>query len=188
MSRVQPAAWPKRQGWTQPLISHSRIILSSDASPMLGLRLLGSQKHKRSGWSPWATSATSNSLPQPHLDGSRFPPLSSFGVVMKRTSIYSITISSSSAAHSWNGARATCRPSPQANGRPSWETCTKTQWPKQDDSPTTFDPNVFWKHGGPLFFGDIWSADVAAGRHDPMRLLPCHCVVQMSTVDVPDVH
>ena len=63
----------------------------------------------------------------------------------------------------------------------------KTQWPKQDDSPTTFDPNVFWKHGGPLFFGDIRSADVAAGRHDPTRLLPCHCVVQMSTADDPDV-
>src|SRR6266571_8586503 len=91
---------------------------------MLGLRLLGSQKHKRSGWSLWATSATSNLLPQPHLDSSRFPPLSSFGVVMKRTSVYSITISSSSVAHFWNGAQATCCPSPQANGRPSWETHT----------------------------------------------------------------
>ncbi len=63
----------------------------------------------------------------------------------------------------------------------------KTQWPKRDDPPTaTFDPNVFWKHGGPLFFGDIRSADVAAG-HDPTRLLPCRCGVQMSMADDPDV-
>ncbi len=63
----------------------------------------------------------------------------------------------------------------------------KTQWPKWDDPPTaTFDLNIFWKHRGPLFFGDIWSADVAAG-HDPTCLLPCHCGVQMSMADDPDI-
>ena len=60
----------------------------------------------------------------------------------------------------------------------------KTQWPKRDNPPTEiFDAKVFWKHGGPLFFGDTWSADVAAGRHDPTSLLPCRCDVQMTTAD-----
>ncbi|KAI9429185.1 hypothetical protein H4582DRAFT_2089861 [Lactarius indigo] len=68
------------------------------------------------------------------------------------------------------------------------DTYWKTQWPKRDDPPTaTFDADVFWKHGGPLFFGDIRSAEVAAGHHEPTSLLPCRCGVQMSTADDPDV-
>ncbi|KAH9020356.1 hypothetical protein EDB85DRAFT_2153130 [Lactarius pseudohatsudake] len=64
----------------------------------------------------------------------------------------------------------------------------KTQWPKRDDPLTAiFDPDVFWKHGGPLFFGDIRSAKVAVGHHDPTSQLPCRCGVQISTADHPDV-
>ncbi|KAH9015824.1 hypothetical protein EDB85DRAFT_2156364 [Lactarius pseudohatsudake] len=64
----------------------------------------------------------------------------------------------------------------------------KTQWPKRDNPHTaTFDHDVFWKHGGPYFFGDIRSAEVAAGHHDPTSLLPCHCCVQMSMADDTDV-
>jgi hypothetical protein len=64
----------------------------------------------------------------------------------------------------------------------------KTQWPKGDNPPTeTFDANIFWKHGGPLFFGDTWSADVAAGRDKPTSFLPCRCNVQMTTADDENV-
>lgn len=64
----------------------------------------------------------------------------------------------------------------------------KTQWPRVDDlSATTFDANLFWKHGGPLFFGDTWSADVATGRDNPTSLLPCRCNVEMTTADDEDV-
>jgi hypothetical protein len=70
-------------------------------------------------------------------------------------------------------------------GNTYWKSC----WPLRDDlSPdTTFDPNLFWKHGGTLFFGNTLSADVAAGLHDPSSLLPCHCDVQMTTADDPEI-
>ena len=65
----------------------------------------------------------------------------------------------------------------------------KTQWPRVGDPPiATFDANLFWKHGGPLFFGDTWSADVAAGRDNPTSLLPCCCDVQMTTANDEAVH
>ena len=68
------------------------------------------------------------------------------------------------------------------------DTYWKTQWPKQDDpAAATFNPNVFWKHGGPLFFGNTRSAEVAVGHHDPTSLLPCYCRVQMTTANDPDV-
>ncbi|KAH9167410.1 hypothetical protein EDB89DRAFT_1910086 [Lactarius sanguifluus] len=44
----------------------------------------------------------------------------------------------------------------------------KKQWPKHNgNNLLTFDPKVFWKYGGSLFFGDERSADVAAGRYNP---------------------
>ncbi|KAF8260864.1 hypothetical protein EI94DRAFT_1705979 [Lactarius quietus] len=58
----------------------------------------------------------------------------------------------------------------------------KRQWP-----PQTFDAIVFWKHGGPLFFGDTWSTDVTAGCDNPTSSLPCRCDVQMTTADDEDV-
>jgi hypothetical protein len=50
-----------------------------------------------------------------------------------------------------------------------------------------FDPNMFWKYGGPLLFGDQRSADIAARRHNPTSRLPCHCKVQMAAGDDTDV-
>ncbi|KAH9171259.1 hypothetical protein EDB89DRAFT_1972868 [Lactarius sanguifluus] len=65
----------------------------------------------------------------------------------------------------------------------------KLQWPKRDNpsQDATFDPSVFWKYGGPLFFGDERSVDVVAGRHSPTSALPCGCDVQMTSADDPDV-
>ena len=64
----------------------------------------------------------------------------------------------------------------------------KWQWPKGDNlTPEPFDVNLFWKHGGPLFFGDAWSADVTAGCDNPTSSLPCRCDVQMTTADDEDV-
>jgi hypothetical protein len=65
----------------------------------------------------------------------------------------------------------------------------KRQWPKGDNSPpqTFFEADIFWKHGGPLFFGDTWSADVTAGRDNPTSSLPCRCDVQITTADDEDV-
>ena len=54
-------------------------------------------------------------------------------------------------------------------------------------NPSTFDPNMFWKYGGALLFGVQWSADVAAGRHDPRSRLACHCDIQLSTADDADI-
>lgn len=50
-----------------------------------------------------------------------------------------------------------------------------------------FDPNVFWKHGGPLLFSDQRSADIGVGCYDPTSRLPCYCDVQMATADETDV-
>ncbi|KAH9031989.1 hypothetical protein EDB84DRAFT_1562111 [Lactarius hengduanensis] len=64
----------------------------------------------------------------------------------------------------------------------------KKQWPKHNgNNPSTFDPNVFWKYGGSLFFGDERSADVAAGRYNPTSRLSCHCDVQLATADDTDI-
>ncbi|KAH9167409.1 hypothetical protein EDB89DRAFT_1998092 [Lactarius sanguifluus] len=67
----------------------------------------------------------------------------------------------------------------------------KQQWPKHDGNVSphdnTFDPDAFWKHGGPLLFGDELSAEIAAGRFDPTSTLPCCCAVRMDTADDPDV-
>ncbi|KAH9007812.1 hypothetical protein EDB85DRAFT_2165216 [Lactarius pseudohatsudake] len=64
----------------------------------------------------------------------------------------------------------------------------KKQWPKHDgNSSSTFDPNVFWKYGGSLLFGNERSADVAAGRYNPTSRLSCHCDVQLATADETDI-
>ncbi|KAH9035246.1 hypothetical protein EDB85DRAFT_2143898 [Lactarius pseudohatsudake] len=65
----------------------------------------------------------------------------------------------------------------------------KRQLPKRDSpSPdATFDPNVFWKYGGPLFFGDQRSVDIASGRYNITTSLPCRCDVQMTMVDDADI-
>ena len=68
----------------------------------------------------------------------------------------------------------------------------KRQWPLNRDKnapshDNTFDPNEFWKHGGPLFFGDELSARVAARKCDPTSRLSCGCIVQMETADEPEV-
>ncbi|KAI9459700.1 hypothetical protein BJY52DRAFT_1186313 [Lactarius psammicola] len=67
----------------------------------------------------------------------------------------------------------------------------KQQWPKPDGNvpsqDSTFDPNAFWRHSGPLFFGDELSAEIVAGRHNPTSTLPCRCVVRMDTADDPDI-
>jgi hypothetical protein len=64
----------------------------------------------------------------------------------------------------------------------------KKQWPKHDgNDPSTFDPDVFWKHGGSLVFGGPRSADVAAGCYNPTSQLACRCNVQLSTADDTDV-
>ena len=64
----------------------------------------------------------------------------------------------------------------------------KKQWPKPDaGSLSTFDPDLFWKYGGALLFGDQRSADVAAGHYDPRSRLACRCNVQLSTADDTDI-
>ena len=64
----------------------------------------------------------------------------------------------------------------------------KSQWPKPDaNNPSAFDPDVFWKHGGPLLFGDDRSADVAAGRYNPTSRLSCRCDVRLDTADDTDI-
>ncbi|KAH8992144.1 hypothetical protein EDB86DRAFT_2830574 [Lactarius hatsudake] len=64
----------------------------------------------------------------------------------------------------------------------------KKQWPKHNgNNPLTFDPKVFWKYRGSLFFGDEWSADVAAGWYNPTSRLSCHCDVQLATADDTDI-
>jgi hypothetical protein len=66
----------------------------------------------------------------------------------------------------------------------------KSMWPKPDDkdasTPSQFDPARFWLHGGPLFFGDTISKEVAAG-FDPTSVLSCQCDVEMATADNVEV-
>jgi hypothetical protein len=64
----------------------------------------------------------------------------------------------------------------------------KKQWPKPEkNKPSMFDPNKFWKYGGPLLFGDERSAKIAAGRYDPTSRLPCQCVVELATAEDTDL-
>ncbi|KAH8993551.1 hypothetical protein EDB86DRAFT_3078591 [Lactarius hatsudake] len=67
----------------------------------------------------------------------------------------------------------------------------KQQWPKHNGNVSpldnTFDPDAFWRHGGPLLFGDELSVEITAGRFDPTSTLPCRCAVRMDTADDPDV-
>ncbi|KAI9460483.1 hypothetical protein BJY52DRAFT_1261983 [Lactarius psammicola] len=66
----------------------------------------------------------------------------------------------------------------------------KKQWPKPNGSNPSlaaFDPNVFWKYGGTLLFGDERSADVIAGRYIPTSQLSCRCDVQLATADDTDI-
>ena len=68
------------------------------------------------------------------------------------------------------------------------DTGWKKQWPKPDgNNPSTFDPNVFWKYGCTLLFGDERSAAVAAGCYNPTSQLSCCCDVQLATVDDTDI-
>ncbi|KAN0128947.1 hypothetical protein V8E53_013236, partial [Lactarius tabidus] len=71
------------------------------------------------------------------------------------------------------------------------DTYWKQQWPKDDGNipqlESTYDPNAFWKHGGPLFFGDERSAKIAAGKYGPRSTRPCGCAVRMDSADDPDV-
>ncbi len=64
----------------------------------------------------------------------------------------------------------------------------KKQWPQNDgNNLSAFDPNVFWKYGGTLLFGDERSADVTAGRYNPTSQLSCRCGVQLATADDTDI-
>ncbi|KAH8994630.1 hypothetical protein EDB83DRAFT_2534609 [Lactarius deliciosus] len=64
----------------------------------------------------------------------------------------------------------------------------KKQWPRHDgNNPLAFDPNMFWKYGGSLLFGDVRSADITAGRYNPTSLLSCRCDVQLATADDTDI-
>ena len=63
-------------------------------------------------------------------------------------------------------------------------------WPRPNPgnvSSSNFNPAQFWVHGGPLFFGEKLSAEVASG-HDVSSVLPCHCEVEMDTADNVEVH
>jgi hypothetical protein len=65
----------------------------------------------------------------------------------------------------------------------------KKQWPKPDgNNLSNFNPDVFWKYGGPLLFSDERSADIAAGRYNPTSRLSCRCKVQLDTADDTDIH
>ncbi|KAH9064934.1 hypothetical protein EDB87DRAFT_1574675 [Lactarius vividus] len=65
----------------------------------------------------------------------------------------------------------------------------KKQWPKHDkNNSSTFDPNVFWKCGGPLLFRNEQSADVAAGCYNLTSWLSFRCDVQLAMADETDIH
>ena len=68
-------------------------------------------------------------------------------------------------------------------------TVWKKQWPQPNgNNPLMFDPNIFWKYGCSLLFGNEHSAAVAAGRYNPTSQLSCHCNVQLGMADDTDVH
>ncbi|KAH9163207.1 hypothetical protein EDB89DRAFT_2021934, partial [Lactarius sanguifluus] len=82
--------------------------------------------------------------------------------------------------------------SPPRNGGRFWEIRTgSNNGPNTTGNvhhmTTHSTPDAFWKHGGPLLFGDELSAEIAAGRFDPTSTLPCCCAVRMDTADDPDV-
>jgi hypothetical protein len=58
----------------------------------------------------------------------------------------------------------------------------KSMWPRPNLGGTSFDPERFWIHGGPLFFGDELSAEVAAGR-DVSSVMACRCDVKINSAD-----
>ena len=65
----------------------------------------------------------------------------------------------------------------------------KSMWPRPnsgDASSSNFDPARFWIHGGPLFFDDKMSAELASGR-DVSSILYCRCEVEMDTADDDEV-
>ena len=65
----------------------------------------------------------------------------------------------------------------------------KSMWPRPnpgDVGSSSFDPARFWIRGGPLFFGDELSVEVASGR-DVSSLLYCRCEVQMDSADDEDI-
>jgi hypothetical protein len=65
----------------------------------------------------------------------------------------------------------------------------KSMWPRPnpgDAGSSNFDPARFWIRGGPLFFGEERSAQVASGC-DVSSVLYCRCEVQMDTADDDDI-
>ncbi|KAF8494365.1 hypothetical protein F5888DRAFT_1805539 [Russula emetica] len=65
----------------------------------------------------------------------------------------------------------------------------KSMWPRPnpgDVRSSNFDPARFWIQGGPLFFGDELSAEVASGR-DISCVLSCRCEVQLDSADDDEV-
>ena len=61
-----------------------------------------------------------------------------------------------------------------------------TYWKKMWPSSSTFDPERFWIHGGPLFFGEELSAKVVSG-HDVKCSMACRCVVRLDSADHEDI-
>ena len=52
---------------------------------------------------------------------------------------------------------------------------------------SNFNPAQFWVHGGPLFFGEELSAEVASGCN-VSSVLPCCCKVGKDTANNVEVH
>ncbi|KAH9009722.1 hypothetical protein EDB85DRAFT_2162357 [Lactarius pseudohatsudake] len=69
------------------------------------------------------------------------------------------------------------------------ESYWKSQWPlaapDANNLSLTFNPEMFWKHGGPLLFGDTENTAIANGDYNPTSPLPCGCPVQMDTANDP---
>ena len=66
----------------------------------------------------------------------------------------------------------------------------KSMWPRPNPSDVTlFNFNLvrFWVHGGPLFFGEMLSAEVAS-RRDVSSILPCCCKVEMDMANNVEIH
>ena len=65
----------------------------------------------------------------------------------------------------------------------------KSRWPRPNPGnavSSNFDPAHFWAKGGPLFFGDELSAEVASGR-EVTSVLHCRCEVQMDSADDEEI-